>query len=415
MTNPLTILAIFAHPDDEIGVGSTLAYYGEAGVRTVLVCATRGEVATIFCDDCATRENLAEVRTRELECACSHLGIGDLRWLDWPDGGVKDLPRPEAVGVIVRQIREVRPDVILTHPKDGLYPHPDHLAIWELVREAFAAAADPAEYPDAGPVWAPARLFTRAISQSYFEVAPGLKEFRVELNGQLLPFYGTPDDEIDVTMRVEAYVERRLAAWDCHRSQHNPMGFSATMPDGMRREMAANEQYVLAAASIPLPDGIDDDLLAGLEAGSSADGVAADSAAAAAESLAALRVELISHRSLVDVCLGYQSRSNEPNLTSFVQHLADGEQEIVYLLARALRRAGEPSGTLEADPKLRSRALRYDSTPDRVRYLRTLTEQIVVRCQAQLRRANDPDQKAVWEELTALVLAQARAVAEFAG
>jgi mycothiol S-conjugate amidase len=415
MTNPLTILAIFAHPDDEIGVGSTLAYYGEAGVRTVLVCATRGEVATIFCDDCATRENLAEVRTRELECACSHLGIGDLRWLDWPDGGVKDLPRPEAVGVIVRQIREVRPDVILTHPKDGLYPHPDHLAIWELVREAFAAAADPAEYPDAGPVWAPARLFTRAISQSYFEVAPGLKEFRVELNGQLLPFYGTPDDEIDVTMRVEAYVERRLAAWDCHRSQHNPMGFSATMPDGMRREMAANEQYVLAAASIPLPDGIDDDLLAGLEAGSSADGVAADSAAAAAESLAALRVDLISHRSLVDVCLGYQSRSNEPNLTSFVQHLADGEQEIVYLLARALRRAGEPSGTLEADPKLRSRALRYDSTPDRVRYLRTLTEQIVVRCQAQLRRANDPDQKAVWEELTALVLAQARAVAEFAG
>ena len=151
--------------------------------------------------------------------------------------------------MIVRQIREVRPDVILTHPKDGLYPHPDHLAIWEIVREAFTAAADPAAYPDAGPAWAPARLFTRAISQSYFEAAPGLKEFRVELNGELLPFYGTPDDEIDVTMHVEAYVERRMAAWDCHRSQHNPKGFSSTMPDGMRREMAANEQYVLAAAS----------------------------------------------------------------------------------------------------------------------------------------------------------------------
>ena len=66
MTNPLTILAIFAHPDDEIGVGSTLACYSDKGVRTVLVCATRGEAATIFCDDCATRENLAEVRTREL-------------------------------------------------------------------------------------------------------------------------------------------------------------------------------------------------------------------------------------------------------------------------------------------------------------------------------------------------------------
>ena len=320
----------------------------------------------------------------------------------------------EAVGVIVRQIREVRPDVILTHPKDGLYPHPDHLAVWEIVREAFDAAADPAEYPDAGPAWAPARLFTRAISQSYFEAAPGLKEFRVELNGQLLPFYGTPDDEIDVTMRVEAYVERRMAAWECHRSQHNPKGFSSTMPDGMRREMAANEQYVLAAASIPLPEGSDDDLLAGLEAGVDASGDP-DDAPAPAESLAALRAELIAHRSLVDVCLSYQSRSNEPNLTGFVLHLADGEQEIVYLLARALRRAGEPSGTLEADPKLRARALRYESTPDRVRYLRTLTEQMVVRCQAQLRRADDPDQKAVWEELTTLVQAQARAAAEFAG
>jgi LmbE family N-acetylglucosaminyl deacetylase len=409
------ILAIFAHPDDEIGVGSTLACYSEAGVRTVLVCASRGEAATIFCDDCATRENLAQVRTHELECACGHLGIGELRWLDWPDGGIKDLPRLEAVGAIVRQIREVRPHVILTHPADGLYPHPDHLAVWEIVREAFTAAADPAEYPDAGPAWAPGRLFTRAISQSYFEAAPGLKEFRVELNGQLLPFYGTPDDEIDITMRVETYVERRMAAWDCHRSQHNPNGFSATMPDGMRREMAANEQYVLAAARIPLPDGATDDLLAGLEAGRPAGGADADNAAAAAESLAALRAELIAHRSLADVCLGYQSRSNEPNLTGFVQHLADGEQEIVYLLARALRRAGEPAGTLEADPKSRARALRYDSTPDRVRYLRALTDQMVVRCQAQLRRANDLDQKAVWEELTALVQAQARAAAEFAG
>ena len=415
MTTPLTILAIFAHPDDEIGVGSTLARYSDAGVRTMLVCATRGEVATIFCDDCATRENLAQARTRELECACGHLGISELRWLDWPDGGVKDLPRAEAVGAIVRQIREVRPDVILTHPKDGLYPHPDHLAIWEIVREAFSAAADPAAYVDAGPAWAAARLFTRAISQSYFEAAPGLKEFRVELNGQLLPFYGTPDDQIDVTMHVGAYVERRMAAWDCHRSQHNPKGFSSTMPDGMRREMAANEQYVLAASSIPLPDGATDDLLAGLEAGSLTGDVAADQAAAAAESLAALRAELIAHRSLVEVCQAYQSRSNEPNLTGFVQNLADGEQEIVYLLARALRLAGEPSGTLEADPKMRARALRYESTPDRVQFLRTLTERIVDRSQTQLRRASDLDQRAIWEELVGLVQAQARAAAEFAG
>ena len=173
MNQPFTILAIFAHPDDEIGAGSTLACYSDRGVRTILLCATRGEVATIFCDDCATRENLAEVRTRELECACGHIGIRELRWLDWPDGGVKDVARGPAVAELVRQIREIRPDVILTHPEHGLYPHPDHLALWEMVRAAFSAVADEEEYPAAGPAWAPARLFTRALPQSIFEVAPG--------------------------------------------------------------------------------------------------------------------------------------------------------------------------------------------------------------------------------------------------
>ncbi len=142
-----TILAIFAHPDDEIGAGSTFAYYSDHGVRIVLACATRGEAATIFCDDCATAETLADVRTAELQCACDHLGIQELRWLDWPDGGIKDLPRAEAVREVVELIRDVHPTVVLTHPENGLYPHPDHLAVWEIVRAAFDAAGDDAAVP----------------------------------------------------------------------------------------------------------------------------------------------------------------------------------------------------------------------------------------------------------------------------
>jgi len=417
-TDPITILAIFAHPDDEIGVGSTLAHYSDAGVRTVLVCATRGEAATIYCDDCATRENLAEVRTRELECSCGHLGIHELRWLDWPDGGVKDRPRAAAVGEVVRQIRAIRPQVILTHPENGLYPHPDHLAVWEMTREAFDAAADPAAYPEAGPAWAPARLFTRAISQSYFEAAPGLKEFRVELNGQMLPFYGTPDDEIDVTMRVEPYVERRMAAWGCHRSQHNPKGFSTTMPDGMQREMAANEQFVLAAARAPLPGGVTDDLLAGLEAWEGSAGLAAGVEPTApvpgsGEELAALRAELIAHRTLAEICQSYLGTSPEPKLVTLLRRLVDSEQEIAYRLARALRLAGEAPGSIEADPKLRARALRYESTPDRVRFLGALTEQAAARCLAKASAVADSDQKAAWQDLAALAQAQATRVGVF--
>jgi LmbE family N-acetylglucosaminyl deacetylase len=168
------ILAIFAHPDDEIGAGSTLAYYSDKGARTVLLCATRGEVATIFCDDCATRENLAQVRMGELKCACAHIGIRELRWLDWPDGGVKDLPRREAVGQIVRQIRDVRPDVIITHPEHGKSTRiPTTWQIWGKVRQAFSLAASASRVSKHGPrCLDAARLFKRFAAESFSRSHP---------------------------------------------------------------------------------------------------------------------------------------------------------------------------------------------------------------------------------------------------
>ncbi len=418
MNTPLTILAVFAHPDDEIGVGSTLTRYGEAGARTVLVCATRGEAATIYCDDCATSGTLAQVRTGELECACRHLGIRELRWLDWPDGGVAGLPRDEAVRQIVQQIRDIRPHVIITHPENGLYPHPDHLAVWEITRAAFTAAADPAAYPEAGPAWAAARLFTRAIAQSYFDAAPGLKEFRVKLNGQELPFFGTPDDQIDITMHVAPWVAQRMAAWECHRSQHNPQSFTSTMPESLRQMMVANEQFLLAAARIELPDGATDDLFAGLSATETDRAEASDGAADAESSqdfVVALIVELAACRTLTDVLHAYLRTSPELKQAQLYRQLGESTQEVIYRLAHALRVAGEPAGAIEPDVKLRGRGQRQESGPERIAFLRGMAESAIARLQAQARRAATPYQQAVWEELVVLAQEQAAAITAFAG
>ncbi len=410
----LTILAIFAHPDDEIGAGSTLARYSDAGVRTVLACASRGEAATIYCDECATRENLAEVRTHELECACQHLGIRELRWLDWPDSGIQGLPREQAIGQAVALIREIRPDAIITHPENGLYPHPDHLAIWEFVRTAFQAAADPDAFPGAGAPWAAARLFARAIPQSFFDAAPAFAQYRVELRGQQLPFMGTPDDQIDVTMQVAPWVERRMAAWDCHRSQHNPNGAFSQMPDELRRAMAENEHFVLAFARVPLPDGVHDDLLAGLEP-------AASEETPSMADAAALEAELRAHRAYLEACQEYAAESAEPHFAALLRGLIEGEQEILYLLARALRRAGKAPGEMPAAASLIARANGAKSVPARVEFLRVTATDTAARCRAHLSRipqkargrADSGEAGALWASLSELADAQCVSIEAF--
>src|SRR3954449_13218879 len=84
-----TLLAIFAHPDDEaFTTGSRLATYAAAGAEVVLVCAPRGEVGEISDPALATPETLGQVREGELRCATAALGLSDLILLNYRDSGM---------------------------------------------------------------------------------------------------------------------------------------------------------------------------------------------------------------------------------------------------------------------------------------------------------------------------------------
>jgi mycothiol S-conjugate amidase len=404
---PFTILAVFAHPDDEIGVGSTLAYYSERGVLTVLACASRGEVATIYCDECATRENLADVRTHELECASRHLGVAQLRWLDWPDGGIAKLPRDKAIGTVVALIRELQPDVLITHPANGLYPHPDHIAIWEITRAAYDAAADVSQYPEAGLPWAPARLFTRGIPQSYFDAAPEFASYRVELNGQKLPFYPTPDEEIDVTMQVAAWAPRRLAAWECHRSQHNPQGAFSGMSDDLRRRMAEEEYFVLEASRAPLAEGVKGDLLAGLE-----DGVEPGAGGEEDAAVQALRGSMAVRRAYLAVYERYLGEEAKPPFRALLKALADHEREMIYLLAGVLRRADQAVSEISPNQRLITQALAFPDTWAQAQFLRVGAQHAAQLYRARADAAAD-GASGLWAELAAVAEAQLSAVSRF--
>jgi LmbE family N-acetylglucosaminyl deacetylase len=110
----LTLMAVFAHPDDEaFAVGGTLAKYAAQACDVYLVSATRGELGEIRDSDLATAANLPFVREQELRCACEVYGIHPPRFLDYVDGQLAIVHQGQAVGKLVRLIRELRPQVLL--------------------------------------------------------------------------------------------------------------------------------------------------------------------------------------------------------------------------------------------------------------------------------------------------------------
>src|SRR5688572_5073494 len=137
-----SLLAVFAHPDDEsLACGGLLARCAALGARVSLLCFTRGEwgqrprLRATLQDD----GGLGKTRTLELEAAAQVLGISDTIVLDKGDGM---LPWVDA-GTLEADIRDAivqrSPDVVVTFGEDGLYWHPDHIAVHERTTAAVAA------------------------------------------------------------------------------------------------------------------------------------------------------------------------------------------------------------------------------------------------------------------------------------
>jgi LmbE family N-acetylglucosaminyl deacetylase len=94
-----TLMAVFAHPDDEaFGTGGTLTRYAAEGCDVYLVTATRGEAGEIAGPGLAIPANLPQVREEELRCACQIYGIHPLRFLDYVDGQLAIVHQGQAVG-----------------------------------------------------------------------------------------------------------------------------------------------------------------------------------------------------------------------------------------------------------------------------------------------------------------------------
>ena len=283
---PLTLMAVFAHPDDEsFGIGGTMARYGaDPAVRVVLVSATRGEAGEISYPHLATPERLGEVREQELRCACGLFGVDALHFLGYRDSGMAGTPENEdpralamadageVVGRIVALIRRERPDVVVTHDETGGYGHPDHIAVHHHTRAAFAAAGDPACYPEQRSAGLaphrPARLYYTALPRRFFRaVVAKLQELGMPVPERVLQRlegpWGIPDEACTTDVSVSDYWDTKRAAIQCHATQLKPDSFFALVPPDAARELQSCECFQLAE-SVVGDDGGSHDLFAGL-------------------------------------------------------------------------------------------------------------------------------------------------------
>ncbi len=177
-----TILAVLAHPDDEsFGLGGTLALYAQKGYDTYLVCATRGEVGAVDPEHLNGFKDTAELRTAELERAAKILGLKDVFFLGYRDSGMpgtEENKHPnaqinhsvdEVAGKVVKSIRELKPDIVLTFDPIGGYKHPDHIHIHQATVLAFEKANDASFHPEAGTPFKPRALYYQVFPRSFLK------------------------------------------------------------------------------------------------------------------------------------------------------------------------------------------------------------------------------------------------------
>lgn len=184
-----SILAVFAHPDDETFLaGGTLAKYAAAGHEVSIVCATFGELGRRGDFESLSRMEFAHMRRMEMEAACDALGVRRVEFLGCADQQLASECWNAATKEIVGFIRSLRPQVIVTFGPDGVSGHPDHIAISQIVTSAFWGAATPKAASERASFQASALYYVLrsgavpACCHSHFEVKPPQLTTRIEID-----------------------------------------------------------------------------------------------------------------------------------------------------------------------------------------------------------------------------------------
>lgn len=270
-----TLLAVLAHPDDEsFGTGGTLAKYAAEGADVHICIATDGVAGSVEDGYEEAAKDLVNVRAEELEQAVSILGA-TLHQLDYRDSGMQGDPANEhpdafinsddneATAKIVRLIRTIKPQVIITNDKTGGYFHPDHIRCYEITTTAFHAAADPDQYPELElEAHQPQLLYYTALPRRWLKIFAWFLRLRgqdptaIGRNKDIdLTRLGYPQENLHTYIDFTQYWDVKKRASAAHASQGGA-GINSIIPSWLQKRLLATDTYIRAYP--PTPDGFRD-------------------------------------------------------------------------------------------------------------------------------------------------------------
>lgn len=219
-----SLLAVFAHPDDEsLACGGLFAGCSERGARVSLLCLTHGEHGPG-----RDRGGLRETRALELQEASRVLGIRDVVLLDHEDGMLPWIDAALLEADILEAIHRFQPDVVVTFDEDGLYWHPDHIAVHERTTAAVGGLGDSA--PALRYVSVPKGAIRALVESASRHAGPGdsaegagvadpMRASSRILGVEDADAFGSNAPEPTLVVDAGRFAGPKLTALRCHRSQ----------------------------------------------------------------------------------------------------------------------------------------------------------------------------------------------------
>lgn len=230
-----TILAIWAHPDDETYLaGGTMAAARDLGRRVVCASATAGERGTS--DPVGwPPTRLGRVRRWEAAAAMAVLAVEEHDVHDLPDGAVED---HEEAGLCwaSRLLRGIGADTVLTFGPEGMTYHPDHVAVHRWVTQAWHLDGCRARL-----------LYATSTAEDLERFGHLYEEWGMYMSDQRPS--GIPRDQLALHLELSgADLDRKVTALRAMASQTGEL--VAAVGDDVFRAMVAEESFVAALPSV---------------------------------------------------------------------------------------------------------------------------------------------------------------------